>query len=109
KKIKNIGNVEVIIRPGKSHRFVIVFRGKGLEGPLSDADPHREGAPIPTAMPLKRTAVRAKKTARIVAAFYKAALPLLARKTPANGFLMRGIAHQPKIPSFQERYRLNAA
>src|ERR1700687_1946036 len=39
KKIKKIGNVEVIIRPGKGHRFVVVFRGKGLEGPIGDTDP----------------------------------------------------------------------
>src|SRR3984957_17564642 len=46
-KIKNIGDTQVIIKAGKGHRFVVVFRGKGLEGPLSDADPHHEGAPIP--------------------------------------------------------------
>ena len=40
-KIKKIGDVEIIIRAGKGHRFVVVFRGKGLEGPLSDSDPHR--------------------------------------------------------------------
>ena len=28
---------------------------------------------------------------------------------PANGFLMRGIAHQPDIPTFEERYKLKAA
>jgi 2,3-bisphosphoglycerate-independent phosphoglycerate mutase len=37
------------------------------------------------------------------------ALPLLAKKKPANAFLMRGIAHQPAIPTFQERYKLSAA
>src|SRR5204863_6755560 len=36
-------------------------------------------------------------------------LPLLAKKSPANGFLMRGIAHQPQIPSFEDRYKLRAA
>src|ERR1041385_3521500 len=46
KKIKKVGDTEVIIRPGKGHRFVVVFRGKGLEGPLTDADPHREGKSI---------------------------------------------------------------
>ncbi len=30
-KIKKIGDVEVIIKAGKGHRFVVVFRGKGLE------------------------------------------------------------------------------
>src|SRR5258706_14374242 len=31
-KVKKIGETEVVIRPGKEHRFVVVFRGKGLEG-----------------------------------------------------------------------------
>src|SRR6185369_8940484 len=44
-KVKKIGDAEVIIKAGKGHRFVVIFRGKGLEGPLSDADPHREGLP----------------------------------------------------------------
>src|SRR5215468_8363720 len=51
-KIKKVGDAEVIIKAGKGHRFVVLFRGKGLEGPLSDADPHREGNPIPTAAPV---------------------------------------------------------
>src|SRR6266568_746426 len=28
---------------------------------------------------------------------------------PANGILLRGIAHQPAIPTFEERYKLKAA
>src|SRR5215510_8952796 len=63
KKIKKIGDCEVIIRPGKGHRFVVVFRGKGLEGPLTDADPHREGLKIPAAKPVNAKSVKAKKTA----------------------------------------------
>src|SRR5881394_1922801 len=35
KKIKKIGDAEVIIQPGNEHRFVVVFRGQGLEGPLT--------------------------------------------------------------------------
>jgi 2,3-bisphosphoglycerate-independent phosphoglycerate mutase len=80
-----------------------------LEGPLTDADPHREGSTIPTAQPVNKKSVKAKKTARLVAEFYKQALPVLSKKKPANGFLMRGIAHQPDIPSFDERYGLRAA
>src|ERR1043165_4538646 len=51
-KIKKLGDAEVIIKAGKGHRFVVLFRGKGLEGPLTDADPHREGFPIPTVEPV---------------------------------------------------------
>src|SRR5580693_6248349 len=105
-KIKKIGDTQIIIKAGKGHRFVVVFRGKGLEGPLTDADPHHEGAPIPHAGPVDKGSAGAQKTAELVKAFYAQALPLLAKKKPANGFLMRGIAHQPDIPSFEERYKL---
>ena len=106
KKITKIGDAEVIIKAGKGHRFVVVFRGKGLEGPLTDADPHHEGAPIPAVSAVNPKSLKAKKTAKLVVGFYEEALPLLAKKTPANGFLMRGIDHQPAIPTFQERYGL---
>ncbi len=109
KKVKKAGDAEVIIKAGKGHRFVVLFRGKGLEGPLTDADPHHEGAPIPPVEPVNKKSAKAKKAAKLVAEFYEQARPLLARKSPANGFLMRGIAHQPAIPSFEERYGLKAA
>lgn len=109
KKIKKIGDTEVIIKAGKGHRFVVIFRGKGLEGPLTDADPHREGLPIPSVEPVDAKSVKAKKAAKLVAEFYAKALPIIAKKKPANGFLMRGIAHQPEIPLFEDRYKLKPA
>lgn len=109
KKVKKIGDADVIIKAGKGHRFVVIFRGKGLEGPLTDADPHREGAPIPTVEPIHKQSAKAKKAAKLVAEFYATALPVIAKRKPANGFLMRGIAHQPAIPTFQERYGLKPA
>ncbi|HTL57410.1 MAG TPA: 2,3-bisphosphoglycerate-independent phosphoglycerate mutase [Candidatus Limnocylindrales bacterium] len=107
-KVKKIGDTEVIIKAGKGHRFVVVFRGKGLEGPLTDADPHREGLTLPTVKPVNAESAKAKKAAKLVADFFQAALPVIAQKKPANGFLLRGIAHQPEIPSFQDRYGLRA-
>ena len=109
KKIKKIGDTEIIIKAGKGHRFVVVFRGKGLEGPLTDADPHREGRPIPQSAPVDKKSLKARKAAKLVQEFYETALPIIAKKKPANGFLMRGIAHQPAIPTFEERYQLRAA
>jgi 2,3-bisphosphoglycerate-independent phosphoglycerate mutase len=108
-KIKKIGDAQVIIKAGKGHRFVVIFRGKGLEGPLSDADPHREGLPMPKVTAVNAKSAKAKKAARLVADFYKAALPVLTKRRPANGFLLRGIAHQPEIPLFADRYGLRAA
>ena len=108
-KVKKIGDTDVIIKAGKGHRFVVLFRGKGLEGPLTDADPHRDGLSIPKAQPVNPKSAKAKKAAKLVEEFYQAALPIIAKKKPANGFLLRGIAHQPAIPSFQDRYGLRAA
>src|ERR1043166_171207 len=85
RKIRKIGDAQVIIKPGKGHRFVVVFRGKGLEGPLTDADPHPEGLPIPAAKPVTAKSLKAKKAARLVQEFFKAALPLRAKSKPANG------------------------
>jgi 2,3-bisphosphoglycerate-independent phosphoglycerate mutase len=107
-KVEKVGDAQVIIRPGKGHRFVVVFRGKGLEGPLTDADPHREGSPIPKVQPVNPKSPKAKKAVKLVQAFYKAALPIISKRKPANGFLLRGIAHQPEIPFFQDRYGLRA-
>jgi 2,3-bisphosphoglycerate-independent phosphoglycerate mutase len=109
KRIKKIGDTEVLIRAGKEHRFVVIFRGKGLEGPLTDSDPNREGLAIAPVRPTNPKSLKQKKAAKLVADFYQAALPLLAKQKPANGFLMRGIAHQPAIPTFEERYGLKAA
>jgi 2,3-bisphosphoglycerate-independent phosphoglycerate mutase len=108
-KVKKIGDTEVLIKPGKEHRFVVVFRGKGLEGPLTDADPNREGLAIPTVKPRDPKNAGQKKMAKLIADFYKAALPIIAAEKPANGFLMRGIAHQPEIPLFEQRYQLKPA
>ena len=63
-KIKKIGDTEVIIKAGKEHRFVVVFRGKGLEGPLTDADPNREGFAIPTVKPRDPKNAEAEKNGR---------------------------------------------
>lgn len=108
-KIKKIGDTQVIIQAGKEHRFVVVFRGKGLEGPLTDADPNREGYAVPTVKPRDPKNAKQKKVAKLIAEFYKQALPILKNEKPANGFLMRGIAHQPHIPLFEERYLLKPA
>jgi 2,3-bisphosphoglycerate-independent phosphoglycerate mutase len=108
-KIKKIGATRVIIKAGKEHRFVVIFRGTGLEGPLTDSDPNREGLPISSVKPQNAKSAKQQKAAKLVRDFYKAALPLLKGRLPANGFLMRGIAHQPEIPTFEERYQLRAA
>jgi len=104
KNIKKIEDVEVIIKPGKEHRFVVVFRGKGLESGVSDADPQKEGLKIKYAQALKK---EAEKSARIVNKFIDLVTDLLKNEEKANTCLLRGIDKVPPIPKMSEIFKLN--
>jgi 2,3-bisphosphoglycerate-independent phosphoglycerate mutase len=101
-------DVQVVLEPGKGHRFVAVFRGPGLGGEVSDADPHKEGRPIPAAAAAAAGPAN-EKTARAVNAFVARAREVLAGESPANAVLARGLSARPHFPGYRERYRLRAA
>lgn len=101
-------DVNVLLQEGKGHRFVAVLRGPGLGGQVSDADPHKEGKPVPASAPLEPGATH-EKTARIVNAFVARATAVLRAESPANGILLRGLSERPNYASYRERFRLRAA
>jgi 2,3-bisphosphoglycerate-independent phosphoglycerate mutase len=101
-------DVEVILQAGKGHRFVAVLRGPGLGGDVSDADPHKEGKPVPAAHALVPGAAN-EKTARIVDAFVKRVAEVLKGESPANAALARGFSARPHLPGFRERFQLRSA
>ncbi|MBU4510885.1 2,3-bisphosphoglycerate-independent phosphoglycerate mutase [bacterium] len=105
-KINQIGDVEIIIRPGKEHRFVVVFRGDGLEDALSDADPQKVGEKIKFAEPLDS---KAKKSVETVNEFIKQATEVLKEHHPANTVLLRGFAKHPSLPTMGELFKLSPA
>jgi len=66
KAVPRIGNVEIILEPGKEHRFTVLFRGDGLDGRIADADPQvAPGDPTPA----RALAPEAEATARIINQF----------------------------------------
>ena len=101
-------DVDIMLQAGKGHRFVAVMRGPGLGGAVSDADPHKEGKPIPAAHALEPGATH-EKAARIANAFVKRAAEVLKDEHPANAVLMRGLAERPRYASYAERFKLRAA
>jgi 2,3-bisphosphoglycerate-independent phosphoglycerate mutase len=105
-KISQIGGVEVIIRSGKEHRFITVFRGKDLEEGLSDADPQIVGEKIKFAQPLKP---KAEKAAKIINEFIKKAIEVLKEFSPANAVLLRGFAKHPGLPTMNKLFKLTPA
>jgi len=101
-----IEGVEVIVRPVKEYRFVVVFREQGLSDQLTESDPQRLNE-----VPLKVGAKvpEAERTAGIVNAFIVRARALLKDKHPANMILLRGFSKHPDLPTFQQLYQLRPA
>lgn len=106
--VAKVGDIEVILKPGKGHRFVAVLRGPGLGGDVSDADPHKEGKPIPPAHALVAGAAN-DKTASVINAFVRSASDVLKAEHPANAVVARGFSARPHFASYLQRFKLRAA
>jgi 2,3-bisphosphoglycerate-independent phosphoglycerate mutase len=105
-KISQIRGAEIIIRSGMEHRFVVVFRGKGLEEGLSDADPQVVGQKLKYTEPLRPEAGEA---AEIINEFIDKAVEVLKEHSPANAVLLRGFAKHPGLPTMDELFKLSPA
>ena len=101
-----IPGVELIVRPVREHRFVVLFRGEGLEEGLSETDPQETGKPP---LPVQAEAPQAKKAADIVNQFVAEARRVLAAEHPANMVLLRGFSKYPRLPKLTEIYGVRAA
>ena len=101
-----IPGVETFVKPVKEHRFVVVFRGEGLDGGVADTDPQAIGV-----APLDPSPVTpaAQRTADIAKEFVRQSRTILADEKKANGLVLRGFAAKPQLPSYLELYGLRAA
>jgi len=98
--------VETFVEPVKEYRFVLVLRGEGLSGGLTETDPQQLGVP-----PRKMEALipEAQPTAELFNQWVAQARELLADQHPANMVLLRGPDKTPSLPSMAEVYGLKAA
>jgi 2,3-bisphosphoglycerate-independent phosphoglycerate mutase len=103
--IPAVDGVTVIIKPGVSHRFGIVFRGEGLSDELEDADPHKDHKPL---IPVVAKTKAAERTAAVINTFMQKAADVLKDEAIANGTLLRGFSKSPDIPLFPDRYQMAA-
>ncbi len=108
-KIKEIDGVKVILKSGREHRFVVVFRfpeklsEKASE--INDTDPQKTGV-----SPLEPEGKNeeAKKVASVVKKFLKEALELLKEEKQANYILLRGFSVKPSLEEFDKRYKVSS-
>jgi len=101
-----IAGVETFVKPVKEHRFVVVFRGPGLDGGVADTDPQATGVAPLDPQPITPAA---RRTAEVAAEFVRQARAILADEKKANGMVLRGFAAKPALPSYEELYGLRAA
>jgi 2,3-bisphosphoglycerate-independent phosphoglycerate mutase len=101
-----IEGVHLLVEPVKEHRFVLVLRGAGLSGRLSETDPQQLGVPP---LPVSALTPEAMRTAALVNAFVDAARERLHDAAPANMLLLRGFDQRPHLPLFPEVFGLRAA
>ncbi|GIW73321.1 MAG: putative 2,3-bisphosphoglycerate-independent phosphoglycerate mutase [Planctomycetota bacterium] len=97
--------IELFVEPEKEHRVLVVLRGEGLSGAVSDTDPQRTGVP-PLSPAAASTDPAAARTAELVRRLTEQAHRLLAPHAPANGLLLRGFSQRPRWPSLEERFGL---
>ncbi|NDC52866.1 MAG: 2,3-bisphosphoglycerate-independent phosphoglycerate mutase [Planctomycetia bacterium] len=101
-----IPGVETFVKPVKEHRFVVVFRGPGLDGAVADTDPQAVGVPPLDPRALSPTAAR---TAEVAKEFVRQARAIVANEPKGNGMVLRGFAAKPALPSYADLYGLRAA
>lgn len=100
-----IPGVEIFVESVKEHRFLVVFRGEGLYGEISDTDPQATGVPPLDPEPL---VPEARPTAALVSQFISQAAALLKDEPQANMVTLRGFAKHHPYPSLQERFKLRS-
>ena len=98
--------VEMFVEPVKDYRFVLVLRGPGLSGRLSETDPQVLGKPP---LPVRALDPEARIAADAVNTFAVEARRILADAAPANMVLLRGFDQLPELPRFPEVFHLRAA
>jgi 2,3-bisphosphoglycerate-independent phosphoglycerate mutase len=101
-----LSGAELFVEPVKEHRFVLVLRGAGLGGRLTETDPQALGtAPLPA----RGLDAPSEGTAALVNTFVDEARRRLADAAPANMVLLRGFDRLPDLPRFPDVFRLRAA
>ena len=100
-----IPDVELFVEPVREHRFVVVFRAKGLGDRVNDTDPQTTGV-----APLAAVGQDAASqiTATAVNRFAQEAAKLLRDQPATNAVTLRGLARFPAIRSLPDIYGLRS-
>ncbi len=99
---------QVFVKPVKEHRFVLIIRGEGLGGQLTETDPLVTGKkPLPVTD--ESGTPQGAHTAELVNRWVTVAREALTGELRANCLNLRGLASDPGLPQITDIYGLRAA
>ena len=99
---------QIFVKPVKEHRFVLILRGEGLGGKLTETDPLATGKkPLPVKD--ESGTPEGAHTAELINKWIEAARAALADEPKANSLNLRGIAKDPGLPRFSDIFGMRAA
>jgi 2,3-bisphosphoglycerate-independent phosphoglycerate mutase len=98
-------DTEIFVKTVKEHRFLLVLRGEGLSGDISDTDPQDVGV---KPFEPKPNSSAGTKSAALVSTFVEQAARILQDHCPANMVLLRGFSQCPEWPLFDEVFGIKA-
>jgi 2,3-bisphosphoglycerate-independent phosphoglycerate mutase len=104
--IKEIENIEVVIKPAKEHRFVVKFVRGNLSENLIDADPQKDNRKAVFTQPRDK---KASRSAEIINTLINKAAQILKDESKANYILLRGYAKNPNLAPMSERFGITPA
>jgi 2,3-bisphosphoglycerate-independent phosphoglycerate mutase len=100
--------VDLIVKPVRDYRFVLILRGPGLSQSLNETDPQKTGLRPLTVVP-EENSDAARRTADLVNNWVEKVRERIRDQQPANMVTLRGWSTEPGLPSFQDVFKLNAA
>jgi 2,3-bisphosphoglycerate-independent phosphoglycerate mutase len=100
--------VEVIVKPVRDYRFVLILRGPGLSDQLNETDPQRVGF-RPLIVAAQDGSDEAKATANLVNMWIDQVADRIKNQHPANMVTLRGWSREPGLPTIQDIYKMKTA
>lgn len=100
--------VDLLVKPVRDYRFVLILRGAGLSQSLNETDPQKTGLRPLTVVP-EENSDAARRTADLVNQWVEKVRERIRDQHPANMVTLRGWSTEPGLPSFHDVFKLNAA
>jgi 2,3-bisphosphoglycerate-independent phosphoglycerate mutase len=103
----SLPGVEIIVKPVRDYRFVLILRGEGLSPALNETDPQKTGE-HPLRIEAQNSTSEAKFTAELVNAWIDRVRDRIKDQRPANMVTLRGWSKEPGLAGFEEIFKLRA-